>query len=337
MQKKIILSLIAVNLYVLVFAGLRIDYGQQVTANVSRLDDNQIRMYNKLGFTLEQMEQLEKVDGIDQIVFDNRNIFPRFEIEFDTALVSARGISIEEDNKAIRDLDYVAGTFPTEEYQVIVAQSLADILLEGFELDDIDKLIGHEFVKGLTIVGVYKDTKDTSIEEFDTSFIQEEDKSFKEVKNYNLQNSFMFFNRGTEISKDEIIRSINTDVMWDYESNGQYDIIVDTLNDNDPNNDQEPFSVNYEESVANGAKGLIDPETKVYGDTINQYAFINTSNDRDKVVTSLQKQFPDAAIITSDTKYNDIINTIPNWFKFILAAIVLELLIFVPAIRKGKN
>lgn len=336
MQKKIIISFIAVNMFILVFALLRIDFGQTVTTSLSRLDDNQIRVYNKYGFTLEQMKQIEMMDGIDQVTFDNRNIFPRFEIELESILVNARGISIDEGNKTIRDLDYIAGTFPTEEYQVIVAQSLADVLVEGFELSNLDQLIGHEFVKGLTIVGVYEDTKDTTVEVVGEGYTPQDDGSFTKTRTYTFENSFMLFNRGREIDKDYIVQQINEDISNQYYFNGQTDIVVSNFDDSDSSNDDEEYFINYEESVANGAKGLIDPETKEYGDTINQYAFITVEDNRDQVVTELEEQYPDAGIVTSDSKYSDAVNSTQNWIKFIGAAVVLELLIFIPVIRNRR-
>lgn len=342
MKKKIILSLVIVNLLVAVTAFVGIRYSYYISGQTNFLNDNQIRMYNSKGFTLEQMSALEQMNGVDKAIFDNRNIKPSFTLESENGVISISGDSIEEDNQAQKDLDFIAGTYLTDIYQVIITQTLADVLIEQGLASDYQDLIGKDMVKGLEIVGVYPDNKISNFRyinyhvlpptEGETEYVESGDKE--------IDHGFMMFNRGKEYESELLIRDYNNNLAYNYEQKN-YDKNINspyvfTYNDSDPANDDGPTMVNYEESVANGAEGLIDPETKAYGDEFNQYGFITTSGDRDSLVAEISDFYPDAAIVTSDTKLNDIQGKTFAWIKFITFAIILEMFIFIPMIKNSK-
>lgn len=337
MKRIVIFSIVLVNVLVLIIASVSIKYQVNINSSLSRLNDNQIRVYNPSGFKQSEMEQAHQVEGIEDIYFDNRNLFPTFLIEEGNTKFDARGISIEEDNLYQQNLNYIAGGKLTDEYQVIIAKSLADKLVALRGLNDYQSLIGTEFVKGLTIVGVYPDTKDFNEREETLQYRVDKD-TIVPIKSSSFINSFMLFNRGAELDSTTAINHYNLMIQSSYEDNDQYGIVVNNYTDQDPSNDDATLTVNYEESMENGAEGLIDPKSEEYGQTFNQYAFINTDEaDRDNVVEQLYSMYPDAIILTSDTKYSDIKNTELFYIIFILIAVTLESLILIPIIKNGKQ
>lgn len=337
MKRIVIFSIVLVNVLVLIIASVSIKYQVNINSSLSRLNDNQIRVYNPSGFKQSEMEQAHQVEGIEDIYFDNRNLFPTFLIEEGNTKFDARGISIEEDNLYQQNLNYIAGGKLTDEYQVIIAKSLADKLVALRGLNDYQSLIGTEFVKGLTIVGVYPDTKDFNEREETLQYRVDKD-TIVPIKSSSFINSFMLFNRGAELDSTTAINHYNLMIQSSYEDNDQYGIVVNNYTDQDPSNDDATLTVNYEESMENGAEGLIDPKSEEYGQTFNQYAFINTDEaDRDNVVEQLYSMYPDAIILTSDTKYSDIKNTELFYIIFILIAVTLEALILIPIIKNGKQ
>lgn len=339
MQKKIILSLITINLFVLAMAYVVVNYSSEVTSQFSTLNENQIRIYNPRGFTIEEMKAVKLLDGVTDVTFDNRNIFPYYNLYFDNgSSLEISGISLEEDNQYQKSIDYLAGSYLTSKYQVIVTQSLADVLIENGFADDYQNLIGVDMVKGLEIVGVYRDLPSTKEWSNNRRYEQNADKtSFIKIQDITVTNGFMLFNRGAENDMTSQIINYNLDVAYKYENKTKdWNRYIYYFNDSDESNDEDIYQVNYEESVANGAKGLIDPETTAYGKVFNDYAFINTSDNRDTVVNQLAQIFPEAAIATSDTTFSSVQNPTFGWIKFILAVIMLESFIFIPTIRNSK-
>lgn len=337
MRKIVIFSIVLINILVLTIASVSIKYQANINSSLSRLNDNQIRVYNPGGFKQSEMDQTSEIEGIEDVYFDNRNLFPTFIIEEGYTKFDARGISIEEDNVYQQNLNYIAGDELTDEYQVIITQSLADHLIALRGLVDYQSLIGTEFVKGLTIVGVYPDSDDFYMSEGDLSY-QVDGNTIVSNKVNHYFNSFMLFNDGAELDFTKAINQYNLKVQSNYEDNNKYEIVVNNYTDQDPSNDDDTLTVNYEESIENGAEGLIDPESDEYGQTFNQYAFINTEEtNRDIVVEQLYNMYPDAVIQTNDTKYSDIKNTGLFYVTFILIAVILEALILVPIIKNGKQ
>lgn len=339
MQKKIIFSFIVLNVFVLTIIGIRLSYSNQINEQLQSLNDNQIRMYNPRGFTTTEMDAVSKLDNISDAVFDDRNIFPRYHLEANNFTLSIGGISVEENNQYQKELEYIAGSYLTDPYQVVITQSVADELINIRKLDSYDSLINTDLVDGLEIVGIYKDNssvykylnfKDYEFDADTQSYITNPQETY--------ENSFYIFNRGEEYDKDELIQRYNVEVMWDYQSSGDYNTVVDNMNDSDNTNDEGETTVNYEESVANGAKGLIDPNTDAYGDKFNQFAFIETNQDsKEQVVSKLQEMFPEAAVQTNQTTYSQLTNSMSNWLKLIIGIIILEIAVFVPMLRNSKK
>lgn len=340
MQKKIILSLITINLFVLAMAYVIVNYSSEVTSQFSTLNQNQIRIYNPRGFTIEEMEAVKLLDNVTDVTFDNRNIFPHYILDFDNgSSLEISGISIEEDNQYQKSVDYLAGSYLTSKYQVIITQSLADVLIETGLADDYQHLIGMDMVNGLEIVGVYPDMPSTKERSYNRIYEQTDDiTGFIKRQDVSITNGFMLFNRGAENNKAAQIIDYNLNVAYKYEAqNKDWDRYIYNYNDTDESNDEAEYQINYEESVANGAEGLIDPATTAYGKVFNDYAFINTDDNRDGVVEQLGQIFPEAAIVTSDTTFSSIQNPAYEWIKFGLVVIVLELFIFVPMFKNSKK
>lgn len=330
MQKKLLISIVAVNLFILSVIVLRMNYTSIYSEQLATLNQNQIRFYNETGLTETVMDAIEKSEGISQVEFDNQNLLPTYQIEGDDYGIIVTGVSLEEDNVYQQQLDYIAGSYLTKPYQVVISQSLGDVLVTVQNLSDYQQLIGSDLVTGLEIVGVYKDTPSVVTEHQSTfyDFDQESDKYIKN-NNYNITNSFFLFNRGEEVSKDQVIYTYNQNVLHDYQRQEDFNTIV--------TNEEEDgsVSIDYEQSVENGAIGLIDPQTTDYGPNFNQYGFVETTaGNRDNVVSELQKLLPEAVIQTSDTVYSDVTDSSNSWFKIIITSVLLELLIFVPVLKK---
>lgn len=351
MQKKVIISIIAVNVFIALMAFMLIDYSNRIESQFGMLNDNQIRMYNKGGFTTDEMEAVKLLDGVKAVTFNNRNIFPTYSIsDSNGSLLNVSGITLEENNRYQKNLDYLAGSYLTDLYQVVITQSLADRLIANGIADDYEQLIGKEMVKGLKIVGVVADLPITETRVVDQYYTYEQGSS-EAIDSYNIElyNSFLLFNAGREYDQTTELNKYNLDIYYDYQgkNRAESEKIVDNYNDSDPSNDGDSYSpiVNYEESVANGATSLIDPNSTAYGKTFNQFASIDTSGDRDQVATELSSIFPDAQIVTSDTTHKDIsdqligdlTNTTITWIKFVIIAVGLELLILVPTLKNGKK
>lgn len=333
MQKKIILNIIVVNLFIAIMAWVGIDYSNRVSSEFATLNDNQIRVFNYKGFTLEQMKAIDLIDGVSQSIFDNRNIFPYYSIDVNEDMINARGISIEEDNQFQKQLEYIAGSYITDEYQVVITQSLADALIAGQIADDYQQLIDEELVTGLEIVGVTPDLKSTVAYNYTSNITEGDDRDspYTVRTHTNLSNGFLIFNRGKETEMEQEILNYNDWVhMNSYGTDEEYKYV--TARDSEGNS-----YTDYHASIENGASGLIDPETTEYGDVFNQFAFINVDGDRQQVVSQLQNLLPDAAIVTSDTKLNDFENTKLVWIPFIIVAIILEIFIFYPHFKLKKR
>lgn len=331
MQKKVIISVVTINLFIILMAFILMSDENKIESQMNNLNDNQIRIYNKVGITLDQMKTIKNIDGVETANFNNRNIFPTYTItKENNSMVSVTGMTIESDNEYQKNLDYIAGSYLTEKYQVVITKSLADELIAGGTAKDYNSLIGKEMVKGLKIVGVYPDPNyaQNKTEQYLEQIDRVDDKYIVPTETY-FTNSFMMFNAGHEYNQQDTINEYNNDVAYAYEAKtNDYDTYVKS---------DDGYDVDYNKSIANGAKNLIDPATSQYGKTFNQFATINTGDDRDAVVSSLKTIFPDAAIITADTKLGDISNTKLTWLRFIMYAISLELLILVPTIKNGKK
>lgn len=335
MQKKVLISLIIVNLFVLALVVMVVNYQQAINSQFDILNDNQIRIYNRDGFTTAEMKELEQSAGVDEVVFDNRNIFPQYSIDFpNNNYLSVTGTSLEEDNQYQQQLDYLAGTYLTDVYQTIISQSLADYLIANTSATDYQQLIGSELVNGLEIVGVYPDLQTTEVLTSEQTWAPNQDGTgFSQQGKTWIENGFMLFNRGQAPEFDQAIASYNMQVANEYDIDGRY---VYNYNDSDKTNDNDSPYVNYEQSVANGAEHLIDPETKAYGPKFNNFGFINAS-DRDQVVATLSAEFPEAAIVTNDTKITDFQSQSTSIIIFLSVVLIFELFIFVPIFKYSKK
>lgn len=340
MQKKVVISIIVVNIFVLAVIAMVMSYGNKIDSQYSVLNDDQIRIYNPRGFTIEEMKAVKLLDDTSEVIFDNRNIFPTYYLEFDYgSRLTAKGISIEEDNLYQQKIDYLAGSYLTAKYQVIISQSIADILITNGYAKDYDGLIGTDFVEGLEIVGVYPNFDSTEKRVFQKQIIPSDTESgYREVVEERVENGFMLFNRGSENKMADEIMQYNINVAFDYEDETRdYERYIYNYNDSIESNDEAIYQVNYKESVANGAEGLIDPQTKVYGKKFNDYAFINTKQNRDQVVAKLAELFPEAVIITNDSKLFDAINQTRAILWFVMWLLIFEGFIFVPMNKNGKK
>lgn len=331
MQKKVIISVVAINVFIMLTVFVLMSDKDKIENQMNNLNDNQIRIYNEIGITLDQMEAIKNVDGVKNVTFNNRNIFPSYAITAENnSLVSITGMTIESDNEYQKKLDYIAGSYLTAKYQVVITKSLADELISEGIGSDYKSLIGKDLVNGLKIVGVYPDPNYAQIES--TQYMEDTelvDNKYVVPTRKSFTNSFMLFNAGAPYDQLGPINIHNDRIAYKYEADTQdYDTYVF---------DEERYDIDYKKSIANGAKNLIDPKTTEYGKTFNQFATINTGENRDAVVSSLKSILPDAAIVTSDTKLGDMINTKSMWLRVGLYAILLELLIIIPTIKNGKK
>lgn len=330
MQKKVIISIVTVNVFLALMAFVLISDGNKIENQMNNLNDNQIRMYNKAGFTLEEMKAVKKLDGVDTATFNNRNIFPTYNfLTENNSQITITGMTIEPDNEYQKNIDYIAGSYLTGKYQVVITKSLADELIAEGTAKDYNSLIGKDMVNGLKIVGVYPDPNYSQVA---VNYVKDNRlvvSDYVEPYAKRFTNSFMLFNAGFTYKQQDAINEYNNTVAYAYENKtDDYDTYVHS---------DEYYEVDYKKSIANGAKNLIDPNTSQYGKTFNQFVTLNTGDDRDAVVSSLKSIFPDAAVITADTKLGDIVDTKLTWLRFIMFAIPLELLILMPTIKNGKK
>lgn len=329
MQKKTIISVVVVNILI-GFIALLINFEEaKIESFFSILNSNQIRIYNQAGLTIKQMESIKAIEGVDQATFNNHDIFPTYSLSFDddNKLVDVFGKTLETDNKYQQQLEFLAGSYLTAENQVIITESLANLLIENKVATSFENLIGVDLVENREIVGIYPDEITTSIEVSKADYPQVVGREYQVQLYFECENSFMTFNQGVEYDKQFAIDTYNMEYVA-YKA-GNLDKVK--------YNDDDSYSLNYKKSVANGAVGLIDPNTTEYGDIFNQYATINVDGDREQVVTELTTLLPEAAIVTADTKAKEVVSEHAGWRNFILLAIGLELLIVVPACYYGRK
>lgn len=329
MEKKTIISVVVVNILI-GFIALLINFEEaKIESFFSILNSNQVRIYNQAGLTIKQMESIKAIEGVDQATFNNHDIFPTYSLSFDddNKLVDVFGKTLETDNKYQQQLEFLAGSYLTAENQVIITESLANLLIENKVATSFENLIGVDLVENREIVGIYPDEITTSIEVSKADYPQVVGREYQVKLYFECENSFMTFNQGVEYDKQFAIDTYNMDYVA-YKA-GNLDKVK--------YNDDDSYSLNYKKSVANGAVGLIDPNTTEYGDIFNQYGIINVDGDREQVVTELTTLLPEAAIVTADTKAKEVVTEHAGWRNFILLAISLEILIVVPACYYGRK
>lgn len=331
MQKKVILSIITINVLIGSMFLLIMQKEAEAESFFNILNSNQVRVYNPPGFKLDEMENVKKMDGVEKATFTNREIFPSYYMYIDSGLksLSIMGIMIESDNKYQQELDYLAGSYLTDKNQVIIDKSLADELITGGFASSYENLIGEYIGDKQEIVGVYPNSISYDL---DTGYNWDSTKivngKYVAEKSMNFENSFMTFNTGEMYYKDQQISQYNDElVFFEYENSNKvvykedgYDYVVD-----------------YDKSVANGLEGLVDPDSDEYGDTFNQYLTINVDGDLEQVVSNLKSTFPRAAVVTASTKVSEINNNRSEQINVVLMAVGLELIILVPVCYYGRR
>lgn len=343
MQKKVIISIITINLFIVII-GLTISTQINKAEGVlSILNPNQIRVYNQKGITTDQMSKIEKLEGIETVDFINREIFQYTYTYISSRAVadeqsggeerSTTGLTIEKDNVFQQKLNYLAGSYLTGKGQMIIDQQFADVLKAAYGLENYDQLIGHK-VEKKEIVGVYSKQSIADVTTTcDYTYMNVDNSRYIPRCFININNGFLTFDLGEKKEQKYEINQANTMIAYNYEQETRdFDYFIYT------GDEYGNEVVDYYTSNKRGVdEGIVDPESKEYGPTFNQYATINTGENREQVVSELKTLLPEAAIVTADTKISDIQNNTSSIIQFILIAISLELLIVVPTIRNGKK
>ncbi len=341
MKKLIIICILFVNIFVLIFLKGDIKYIDNMQTQIEILNENEIRMYNKGSYKLSEVAAIDAFPEIEEITYKNFSNYRFFTIENKNLSVDASGLIVDSNNQFQKELTYLSGTNLKESDEVVISQVLADVLIDEGYVDDYQSLIGKKISDDLEIVGIYENINLASYP--DIFSYMEYDPNSKEpaeqITNIYISNSFLTFNNELPDSSMYTIDDYNREVQYEYNRKGQYDVVVDNYNDSDETNDDVFPTVNYEESVANGAEGLIDPNSKEYGDSFNQFVTIYTKDksNNEQVVTTLQKMFPNAVIITKDTKYSEIIDAQNKWTVLLIIVGILEAFIFIPMIRNERS
>lgn len=331
MQKKVILSIITINVLIGSMFLVIMQKEAEAESFFNFLNSNQVRVYNPPGFKLDEMENVKKMDGVEKATFINREIFPSYYMSIDSGLksLSIMGITIESDNKYQQELDYLAGSYLTDKNQVIIDKSLADELITGGFASSYENLIGEYIGDNQEIVGVYPNSifydLDNGYNWDSTKIVNDK---YVAEQSLNFENSFMTFNTGEMYNKDQQISQYNDELVYFEEENSNKVVYKD---------DGYNYVVDYDKSVANGMEGLVDPDSDEYGDTFNQYLTINVDGEREQVVSNLKSLFPRAAVVTASTKVSEINNNRSEQINVVLMAVGLELIILVPVCYYGRR
>lgn len=352
MQKKSLISiLVLAALYITVFTNMK-ETEAKYTDQLEYLNDNHIKVYNEYGFKTTEQEIIKEIPGVDNAEFSNvptivHYFIGKYTPSYNTMDYNVYGFSIPEDSKYQKELDFIDGTYLTDTDQVIITDTLAKGIAE-FYGTDIGNLIGSTFGNDLEIVGIYKDS------DKDGSFTQIFPGSDFGEENDVYYNSFYTFNTQQQIPSELAINTVNDSLrskldMYEAEklrtvcSPGTDEEYIQVSNETyylwaDYYLFSSGCFIDYDASVAAGISGLIDPNTTEYGEQFNQYLLLSVDEQRrDVIVEEIEKMFPNAAVVTNDTKYTDFKELNENKGIMIGSLVVITLLILAPQIELKKR
>lgn len=202
MKRLMIICILAVNIVVIWTITSHLSYANRVDRYFDILNDDQIRIYNQAGYTIDEQSLIENIPGIKTAEFDNRNLFPYFIQDYgEQTNIVMHGITIDPGSNVQSNLTFIAGQPVTKEYQVVINQHLAAVMIKLGVATDIDSLVGQELVKGLTISGVVDIPRTSCTKNYVVNYDYVLNKPQNDYS-YGCANSFLLLNRGKEFSTE---------------------------------------------------------------------------------------------------------------------------------------
>ncbi len=314
-----IISIIAINILGVILLVSLITFERNNSLVFQNIAQDGIQLISDSGITKSEQEQILDIDGVTKVMYSTVHNNLMIQIgNVDNILVSSGGTMISDFTTNSEQLELVDGRMPSKFGEIIVSQSLSDVLIAN---DFITNPVGDKINTGeiYTIVGVYADTPISSVEE------SIYDSGDKQVISYWSDKGFMIYGDLTDtknVKQEDALSNLNGKIIYETD---QSDKVLYSEYDPDTETGGELL---YDQSVANGALGIYDEESTGYGDVFNMQAFIKVdSGERDQVEERLKEIFPYSTIVDSDTKYDDVIKYNYKYIIVVGGVLIINLLI----------
>lgn len=326
-KSKIVIVLIAVILVSSLLVKFPI-YSKHQSDRYKQLADNTLLVTNSKGFTNKQKQQIMEIEGVT----DNLYL---------TDYTNQYKLIGNEQNKKVRivmeqlpialqsylDISLVSGTKMDGPNQILLSQSLADILVENqFISEDIigDKL---NMDRVYTIKGVYADPQNLRISTSKEKEINEDNQIAKPVSVVDVGGTAAISSNYTPITVEEGLEYYNSEVINNEENRENY-YLQDVV---------QQGGYNYQQWKDSGAVGLLMPSLS-YGTTFDTFGLIKVEDEAniESVTEQIQSIIPDSAIVTNKSSGFDINNNLQHYLVQVGLGLVLLLVLILPiTIKRG--
>lgn len=303
-------------------------YSKQQSDRYNQLADNTLLVTNGTGFTNKQKQQIMEIEGVTDNLYltDYTNQYQMI----GNAQNKKIRIVIEQLPVALQnylDISLISGTKMDGPNQILLSQSLADILVENkFISEDIigDKLnMDHVY----TIKGVYADPQNMRISRSEEEEVNEDNQIAKSVSAIDVGGTAAITSNYTPITVDEGLEYYNFNVINNDENRENYNL----------QNVVSQGGHNYQQWQDLGAVGLLMPSLS-YGTTFDTFGLIKVEDEADieSVTEQIQSIIPDGAVVTNKSSGFDINNNWQHYLVQVGLGIILLLVLILPiTIKRG--
>ncbi len=320
MKRLLLLSFIVFNLSVASIGAKLYGYNQGINQFFTGLADESLIVSVDNGLTVGQKEKLESVHGISSVDYSNYNYYGtsgKYDnvINFTDSTPSYGGSFpfqlLDEDRFPL-----TSGKLPQNDQEVIITDQLAQVIESETGSDEI---IGTK-ADGYTVVGTFDGESIESVSTFDKNV--EDENGDVERKTFHIFNDSWITTKSlvNSIKPEDVI--IQQNIRNAYR-NGDNEYII-----YDETTGLEEFD--YVSAKKDGLDDYENPNTKKYGDTYDNIAYIQIedANDMAAIKADIIQNLPDAKYIDNTTRLFDVTNEKTMLFKAVFFLIGLYILIY---------
>lgn len=316
-KKFFLISFVLINIFFLTILYVMFSLVSRFNTEVKYIADDTIYIANDYGYKTEYINDVNDMTNVSSSKFISDtscnagyNLENKKEKEMQYVWISSDCIY---DNNSIQDsLKFLAGSPMNNKGEIIISSFAADWLIENNKAKSYEDLIGKKSDSGDEIVGVYEKQKSSN----DYVYIADSvniNISFQHA-------SYKLADDSKNTNVEDAINDLNNILAYQYQDGYNYrnDYIVSSYEEG------EGSIIDYDASVAKGAKGLMDPKTDDYGDSFKTIGIIEVSDESKKqeVMDELEKSNSEQVILSSSSKLSDF-RRVNLFFPVVIIAMVL--------------